>query len=254
MTDIAAARRFVQLHGRLIDRRRLDHLLDGAPAELVVSAVMAYANPDGGFAGVIEPDVRSTTSQPLGALTAFDVLGEIGAPLPAAALDWLDSVSSADGGVPWSLSTVADAPHSPWMGPQEAPSFHMTAAVADAALRAGAAHPFLERAGGFCARHLASGAPLTAYETKYALRFLESSGDREGYDRLRASVPADGRVPVRGGVEGETIPLLDPPPEEVQAGQRDDGGWDFDWLKWSPVTTFEWRARLTVDALVRLLS
>ncbi len=51
MTDISAAHRFVTLHARLIDRRRLA----GDPA-LIRSALAAYQNPDGGFA-YLEPDL-----------------------------------------------------------------------------------------------------------------------------------------------------------------------------------------------------
>lgn len=70
MIDLYAARRFVQLHGRLLDRRRLAHLLDGEPSAPVAAAVAAYANPDGGYAGLIDPDVRTLSSQPIAVLTA----------------------------------------------------------------------------------------------------------------------------------------------------------------------------------------
>ena len=252
MLDLDAARRFVQLHGRLIDRRRLDRLLGGAPADGVIAAIMAYANPDGGFAGMIEPDVRTTSSQPIAALNAFELLHEVGAAAPGAALDWLESITGDDGGIPFSLPTVADAPHAPWMAPADGSSFHMTAAVVGAAIESGARHGWIERASGFCAGHLAGEPELSAYETRYALRFLRASGDERGAARLRARLPADGRLPVQGGVEGETVPVDEPPREEIEAGQREDGGWDFDWLAWSPVAAFEWRARLTVDALVAL--
>src|SRR5262249_20646474 len=59
MTDTLAARRFVTLHARLIDRRRMD----GDPA-LIRSALAAYRNPDGGF-GYLEPDVPDPASQPI---------------------------------------------------------------------------------------------------------------------------------------------------------------------------------------------
>ena len=252
MIDTDAARRFVQLHGRLLDRRRLDRVLDGAPAASVVAAVMAYANPDGGFAGVIEPDSRTTSSQPIGALTALELLHEAGAEAPPAAFEWLESVALADGGIPFSLPSADGAPHAPWMAPSEGSSFHMTAAVAAAALRLGAEHAWVERASAFCSRHLAAGSELSAYETRYALEFLDAAGDREGHERLGARLPPDGRLPVRGGVEGETIAVFGPSRAELEQGQREDGGWDFDWLAWSPVAAFEWRARLTVDALVAL--
>lgn len=110
MIDLAAARRFVQLAGRLLDRRRLAHLLDGEPGEPVAAAVAAYANPDGGYAGLLEPDVRTLGSQPIAVLAAFDVLHEIGASAPTAALAWLVTVSNDDGGLPFHLTARDGAP------------------------------------------------------------------------------------------------------------------------------------------------
>jgi hypothetical protein len=60
MTDIARAAAFVQHHARLLDRRRLDRMLGHGSPDAVAAAVAAYANADGGFAGLIEPDVRTT--------------------------------------------------------------------------------------------------------------------------------------------------------------------------------------------------
>jgi hypothetical protein len=33
------------------------------------------------------------------------------------------------------------------------------------------------------------------------------------------------------------------------AGQRDDGGWMFNWPSWPPAAERDWRGYLTVDAL-----
>ena len=40
--------------------------------------------------------------------------------------------------------------------------------------------------------------------------------------------------------------------DHLASAQRDDGGWMFNWLAWSPTAEREWRGFLTVDAL-RLL-
>jgi hypothetical protein len=37
--------------------------------------------------------------------------------------------------------------------------------------------------------------------------------------------------------------------DRLAAGQRDDGGWMFDWPSWSPAAEADWRGFLTVDAL-----
>jgi hypothetical protein len=271
MTDLAAAAEFVQLNGRLLDRRRFDRLAGGGSAGAVAAAVAAYANPDGGFAGVIEPDVRSASSQPIAVLTAFEILHEVGAPAPDAALDWLESIALDGGGIPFSLATVADAPHAPWMAPTEGASLHMTAAVAAAALRLEARHPWIDAASAFCRERIAGLDGSSAYETKFAIAFLDAAGDAGALERIRAMIPPDGRLPVRGGVAGEALSALDLAPrpdgparrlftaaqidaalDELAAGQRDDGGWDIDFLKWSPAAATEWRGRRTVDALALL--
>lgn len=271
MIDLAAARRFVQLSGRLIDRRRLAHLLDAEATESVASAVAAYANPDGGYAGLIEPDVRTLASQPIAALTAFGVLREIGAPAPTAALDWLSSISNDDGGIPFHLSADDGAPQAPWMRPDPASSLHMTAAVTAAALQLGAEHPWAEAASEFCRRTIGAAGPLSAHETMYALHFLEASGETAGLEALSRQLPPDGRLAVEGGTEAEALRLLDLAPrpegalrrlldehaaetelERLQNEQRPDGGWDFDWQAWAPAVATEWRARVTVDALAML--
>ncbi len=271
MIDLAAARRFVQSSGRLLDRRRLARLIDAGPNGAVAAAVAGYANPDGGYAGLIEPDVRTLASQPIAMLTAFDVLHEIGAPAPAAALDWLAAISNNDGGLPFHLPVPDGAPQAPWMQPGAASSVHMTAAVTAAALRLGARGPWVEAASAYCRTAIDAAARLSAYETMYALRFLEATGDEAGLDALRRALPPDGRLAVEGGTETETLRLLDLAPrpdgalrrlfdqqvveaelDHLEGEQRPDGGWDFDWQAWAPAVATEWRARLTVDAVAAL--
>lgn len=271
MINLAAACRFVQLSGRLLDRRRLALLLKVGPRGDVAAAVAAYANPDGGYAGLIEPDVRTLSSQPIALLTAFDVLHEIGAPAPASALAWLSSISNDDGGIPFHLPAADGAPQAPWMQPAPDSSLHMTAAVTAAALRLEATGRWVETASDYCRTTIDAADRLSAYETMYALGFLEASGDTTRLEALGRSLPRDGRLAVEGGIEAETLRLLDlaPRPDgvarrlfddtavdaelnQLESEQRPDGGWDFDWQPWSPTVATEWRARLTVDALATL--
>ena len=88
---------------------------------------------------------------------------------------------------------------------------------------------------------------------------------------LRRHVGPDGGIAVAGGTDDETLrPLvLSPAPDgasralfqqahieadldALAAGQKDDGGWTFDWLAWCPGQEHEWRGALTVDALLTL--
>jgi hypothetical protein len=276
MIDLDAARTFIAAHGRLLDRSRFALLVDGEPPEPVLRALAAYVNDDGGFGRALEPDVRDPSSQPLAVLSAFDVLDEAGAgdhPLALGALDWLETVTEDDGGIPFLLPSAEDAPHAPFLTPGAGSSFHMTSAVTAAALRlsdAARAHPWVARATAFCWAHL-PGENAFAFELKYGLEFLDAVPDEEraaaALEALRPLLPSDRGLPVRGGVEGEELGLhvLTPRPgrsralfdpaaverafEAHRAAQREDGGWDFDWLAWNPAVAWEWRGRLTADAI-----
>jgi hypothetical protein len=276
MIDLPTARTFIASHGRLLDRSRFAMLADGDPPDAVVRALAAYANDDGGFGRALEPDVRDAASQPIAVLAAFEVLEEAGAgdhPLAFAALDWLGTVTGDDGGLPFLLPSAAEAPHAPFLTPSEGSSFHMTAAVTAAALRLSdevRAHPWVVRATAFCWEHL-PGEGAFAYELKYALEFLDAVPEPDraaaALDALRPLFPRDRGLAVTGGTSGEELglhvlaarpgrsrTLFDPDAVERAldahvAAQREDGGWDFEWLAWNPAVAWEWRGRLTADAV-----
>jgi hypothetical protein len=277
MSDTTAARRFVTLHARLIDRRRMD----GDPG-LIRSALAAYQNPDGGF-GYLEPDLPDPGSQPITALAALELLHEIGAPaddpLITGLARWLETVTNSDGGLDFVLSYDTDAiPHAPWMAPpdERSSSLHMTAAVAAAAHRAGMAQgpggPWLERASAFVWERLEHPGPRPGYETKYAIGFLDAVPDRERaeatLDAVARTLPSRESIAVSGGTEGEALTALTVAPrpghagrrlfdagaierqlDELADGQQPDGGWTFDWLAWNDAVAWAWRGKLTVDAL-----
>jgi hypothetical protein len=277
MTDIPAAHRFVTLHARLLDRRRLA----GDPA-LIRTALAAYRNADGGFA-YLEPDLPDAASQPIAALAALEILHEIAVPaddpLLADLADWLVRVTGPDGGVPSVLPYDPDAvPHAPWMAPVADPpsSLLMTAAVSAAAQRAkvgdGPGREWLDGASAFVWDHLGQLDRSSGYETKYVIDFLDATPDRaraEGaLDDIAATVGPAASLSVGGGTEGETLTALSVAPrpdhagrrvfdpaaverqlDELAAGQRDDGGWMFDWLAWNDAVAWAWRGRITVDAL-----
>jgi hypothetical protein len=278
MIDLDAAGRFIDEHGRLIDRRRFAVLFRGAPAGLVATALNGYRNPDGGI-GALEPDLRTPSSQPIPVLYAFDILHEAGVrddDLTAGALDWLDTISGDDGGIPFVLPSAREAARSPWLAPQDdpPPTLHMTTAVAGAAHRLGLEHPWLDRATRFCWDHLGELDLGAAYEVRYTIDFLDAVPDRARadaeLDRLADHIPPSG-LPVKGGAEGEVLSPLDVAPwpghagrrlfddatverhlDELEAAQHDDGGWTFDWPPLNDAVLWEWRGAVTIQRLKAL--
>ena len=109
--DLTAATAFMSTHGRLVDRRRFDLVLGRGDPAAAVAAVNAYRNPDGGYGWGLEPDLRSTSSQPGGALHALEAFADAApatTPRAAEVCDWLASVTLPDGGLPFALP-VPDA-------------------------------------------------------------------------------------------------------------------------------------------------
>ncbi|WP_083473090.1 hypothetical protein [Frankia sp. R43] len=286
--DIASAEQFVLANGRLLERHILARLLHGAPAALVLDALRAYRNADGGFGHALEPDVRTPGSEPTAALQAIEVLAAAGAPadpMVAGAAAWVAAIALPDGGVPFVLPGAAAHPHAPWMVPSEGGS-QLTFAFAGAlgqllsgveprARAADATRMWLERATEWCWAALADPESLGGYVLKFALDFLDRAPDaeraRRSIEALRPHIGADGSVPVPGGIEGERLTALDLSPrpglrsralfsdeqigaglDQLEQGQRTDGGWTFGWLGWSPAQTVEWRGIVTVRAIVTL--
>lgn len=272
--DIAAAESFVYECARLLDRHRLARLLHGAPAEPALAALRAYRNPDRGFGHALEPDVRSPHSEVTAAYHALHVLSEEGLlddPLADDAAAWVATVAGEDGALPFVMPTLAEFPHAPWMNPQPGGSF-LTMAIAGYLHEAGRSGEWLARATEWSWATVANLGERGAYWVKFALVFLDRVPDqqraREAIEGLRPLLGPDGGVAVHGGTDDERVmPLvLSPEPglrsraifadeqieaelDGLQAGQKDDGGWDFDFGHWSPGQTLDWRGAVTVEAL-----
>lgn len=283
--DLSAAAEFMATHARVLDRRRFELRNGQTDPSGALAALDGYRNPDGGYGWGLEPDLRSPESQPAAALHAFEVFEDIApatAPHAAALCDWLDSVTLPDGGLPMALPLSITAGSGPWWQAADpsASSLQITAAVAAAAQRvaahdaAVAAHPWLERATRYCLNAIATidEAPF-AYVLAFSVHFLDAVHEHrpeaaELLRRLSSSIPADGRIPVRGGTEDEMLRPLDVAPypdrpardlfspdliaadlDRLAALQQDDGGWIVDYLKISPAGSLEWRGHATVLAI-----
>jgi hypothetical protein len=285
--DLSAAADFLAGSARLLDRRRFDLLFGDGAVEPVLAAVDGYRNPDGGYGWGLEPDLRSRTSQPGGALHAFEVFTDAGEPASeraAALCDWLASVTLPDGGLPFALPVPDPAACAPfWAGADSCrSSLQITGIVAAAAHHAAtripalAAHPWLATATDHCLR-VVTGMTAAPHpmELAFAVRFLDAARSHpdtaEALDRLRRHVPADGLLHVTGGAEGEFMRPLDFAPlpggparslfatelvdaelQRLADAQQPDGGWTVDFDSYSPAATPEWRGYRTVEALTLL--
>ncbi|HVF74047.1 MAG TPA: hypothetical protein VM938_03280 [Acidimicrobiales bacterium] len=281
--DVPAAARFLATSGRLVDRRRFELLVGEGDTEAVLAALDAYRNADGGYGWGLEPDLRSPESQPIQALHAFEVMAECGVVTGRAVelCDWLATVALDDGGLPFTLPIGDPAGCAPWFGGADptTSSLQGTAAVLSEATRvahqdaAVAAHPWFRGATAYCLDAIGAAARLSAYETLFALRFLEAVGEAGAalLARLAGGLPASGAIAVEGGLEGEHIHPLDYAPApgsalrsavpadvvdadllRVETGQQPDGGWTVDFASFSPRAALDWRGYATLQA-VRVL-
>jgi hypothetical protein len=288
MVDIGAAADFMAGHARPLDRRRFGVVINGDSPEGALAALSAYRNPDGGYGWGLEPDLRSTTSQPGPALHAFEVFEDIlpaRTPVAIELCDWLASVSLPDGGLPFALPIEDGAGSAPfWVNADPTvSSLQITAVVLGGAQRvaavdpAVASHDWLARATEYCLGTIAAleEAP-EAMQLAFSVRLLDALGERhpraeELLAKLGEHIPASGVVPVTGGIEGEAMrpldfaPFPDRParnlfsPEVISADldrlageQRDDGGWEVDFASYSPAAALEWRGHATVRAVTIL--
>jgi len=282
--DLAAAAAFLAGSARVLDRRRFDVLVGhgdhAGAAAAVLAAVDGYRNPDGGYGWGLEPDLRSPESQPGAAAHAFEVFEAVApatSPHAVALCDWLDTITFDDGGLPFALPLGSAAGSGPWWesADQSVSSLQITAVTAAAAQRvaahdpAVASHPWLARATAYCLEAIAAmDEPPFAYVLAFSIRLLDALGDTTLLAKLGEFVPADGRLPVRGGTADEALNPLDLSPypdqpsraliapdviaadlERLAAGQRDDGGWTVDYLPISPAGSLDWRGFATVKAL-----
>jgi hypothetical protein len=274
--DFAAATAFIAANARIIDRRRFERLFNGGSAEPVRDAVAAYRNDDGGFGHALEPDCRAPGSQPAAVEMALRVMDEADAwdlDLVRGACDWLVAVAPAEGGSSFVLPTLDGWPHAPWWVPEEGASMISTGLITGTLHARGFQHPWLDRATETMWTLLDRPATVGPYDLRGTLAFLQHVPDRDraqaAFGRigqvvldaaeLDPSAPGEVHFPLDFAPLPDSLarslfekPVIDAHLDHLAGGQRDDGGWTFNWLAWSPAAEREWRGFLTVDVL-RLL-
>ncbi len=285
--DFDAAATFIAANARVVDRRRFSRLFGDDDAGPVRDAVAAYRNQDGGFGHALEPDCRAPGSQPLAVEMALRIMDETDAwdeALARGACDWLAAVAPAEGGAAAAEPTMTGWPHAPWWGPEDGhPASIITTGLLAGRLNArGVRHPWLDRAtdlmwtridvlgsSGGAELH---GGPHGEYEILAVLAFLQDAPDRdrarEVFGQVGPLILERKMVALDPDAAGEVHTPLDYAPlpdslaralfdeatikahlDHLAQAQRDDGGWTFNWLAWSPAAEREWRGFLTVDAL-----
>jgi hypothetical protein len=282
--DFTAAAAFVAANARVLDRRRFQRLFEDGPATPVRDAVAAYRNDDGGFGHALEPDCRAPGSQPAAAEMALRIMDETDTwdeALVRGACDWLAAVAPAEGGAAFVESTLEGWPHAPWWVPEEGhpASLVATGMIAGTLYARGVSHPWLDGAAEVMWNRTAKldagqggAATLGGYEMFGVLGFLQYVPDwdraREVFGRVGPLILERNLVALDPEAPGEVHGVLSFAPEPdslaralfddtiVQAhldylaqGQKEDGGWTFNWPAWSPAAELDWRGFLTVDAL-----
>jgi hypothetical protein len=270
---------FIWRNARLLERHLfVYHFAHGSP-EPVRAALRAYQNADGGFGHALEPDKRCPDSQPVDAEMALRVLADIGgdATLTQPLCDFLLTITTVEGGIPFVLPTVRRYPHAPWWETVDNPpaSINPTASIAGLLYQLGIAHPWLERATAYCWQFLATSPVTEMHDLQAVLTFLEYVPDRqraeEVFGRVATSMDAHHLVARDATTEGYVKTPLDVAPtpqslcrqlfddaviaahlQALAARQQEDGGWAITWPPVSPACELEWRGIITLGALKTL--
>ncbi|MDA0638596.1 hypothetical protein OUY22_34750 [Nonomuraea sp. MCN248] len=276
MDVLRRAHHYLLNHARLLDRLRFEALFTGGSRDRVLDVLRCYQNPDGGFGHALEPDLRGAASQPEPVEVAFWILDELDAfadPMVRSACDYLLSITTPDGGVPFCLPTVREAPKAPWWEPADGSPAHLipTASLAGLLHAHGVDHPWRGPATDFCWTRIAAVDKTTPYEARAIVTFLDLVDDRERagaeFDRLRDAILDT--VALDPGASGEAHFPLDFAPRPLRlplftedvlarhldalaAAQSEEGGWHPNWPMWTPLVEHEWGGFLTVERLKTL--
>ena len=134
----------------------------------------------------------------------------------------------------------------------------------------GFSHPWLDRATDAMWARLDGLTAAGGYDMFGVLRFLQYVPDRDrartAFDRvgpivfdvvaLDPEAPGEVHSPLDFAPHPDSLarvlfdkPVIEAHLDRLARAQRDDGGWTFNWLAWSPAAEREWRGFLTVDAL-----
>lgn len=276
---LEAAQTFILNNARLLERHLFACLFQDRERQKVLSALIAYQNEDGGFGNALEPDKRTTTSQPIDQEFALRVLDNIGfdTDLALQICDFLETIT-LDGGVPFVLPTVRDAPRAGWWNTDTdypPASINPTASISGLLHKHQVRHPWLEQATEYCWQRLESLQFTGANDYLCVLLFLEHVPDRARaermFERVKSQLLAGEHVTYDPNASGYVFMPLEYAPlphsmarrlfddmtiethlHALAGRQQADGGWPISWPAVSPACELENRGYVTINALKTL--
>ena len=279
MTNIfTRAETFIWSNARLLERRLFAYHFRGGSRQAVLAALRAYQNEDGGFGQALEPDIRCPDSQPVPVQHALEILDAVGldAEIVRGACDFLTTITTAEGGVPFVLPTARAYPHAPWWNTDDDPpaSLNPTAAIVGLLHKLGVDHPWMKPATAYCWERIVALQPSEMHELGVVITFLRYIPDRRRaereLERLGQQLVASGLVADISATDYVRKPLdWAPTPDHplrplfdeatiqanldvLIAAQQEDGGWSITWPPLSPGCELEWRGWVTLAALQTL--
>ena len=278
MDIVALAKTFLLNNGRLLERHLFGYLFEDGSRDKVINALKAYQNEDGGFGNALEPDKRTSFSQPIDQESALKVMDEVGlnGEIVEGVCDFLTTITTDEGGVPFTLPSVQDAPHAPWWGTDEADppaSLNPTASIAGLLHKHSYMHPWLERATTFCWEKLEAPGDAEVHTLLSVMVFLEHAPDRTRAEAVFESIkeqilevtavkldtegyvhPPYAFAPTPGSLARQLYSdeLMDKHLDALAQKQQDDGGWPIAWPPVSPGCELEYRGVVTLNALLTL--
>jgi hypothetical protein len=287
--DLVAARRFINGNARLLERHLFSAIHEKGDPALVVAALAAYRNADGGFGHGLEPDKLSPDSQPLDVEFALHRLVAVVATkraddsaehigrLGLDACSWLASVAGTNGLVPILLPGYADHPRADhWDGGTYPPALNPTAAIAAHGMALGLDHPWVRQAAAACLSEAESGGlPTSAPALLTLTKLLEVTPVSERTNRIAARIqsalPTASYIKLEPEGDHYGITPLDFAPNPaaaarhwfderlidghldlLEAEQQPDGGWPLSWQPPTPAASLHWRGIRTLEAVTTL--
>jgi hypothetical protein len=277
---LTRAEDFIWKNARLLDRLCFIHLFKNGPREPVLAALRAYQNTDGGFGNALEPDKRVPHSQPVDCEMALHILDDVDGfddPMVQRMCDFLATITTEEGGVPFALPSVKAYPRASWWdAPDDPPAaINPTAAIVGLLLKHDVQHPWTSTASAYCWRAIEASDSEWFHDLMPIATFLQHAPEHERAERelqrILRRVEEKQLVALDPDAEGYVFPPLTwaPTPaspfsplfspetieqhlDALVARQQPDGGWPISWGTISPAVELEWRSWVTVGALQTL--